>query len=135
MTPDELHELVHRDPVAAWPHVADLIDAGPDHAHLLLLEDVIYSEQLPQLIEAIELRAAQSRRFREALLWCGDALGGKGGPEMERIFRIIEDAERELATVIEFDDESELHRPVNVLRGMLPGKRVIFKRRQVPPTD
>ncbi len=40
-----------------------------------------------------------------------------------------------LATVIWFDDESELHHPKNVLRSMLPGKRVIFKRRRPPTTD
>ncbi len=38
-------------------------------------------------------------------------------------------------TVIWFDDESELHHPKNVLRSMLPGKRVIFKRRRPPTTD
>lgn len=73
--------------------------------------------------------AARSQRFREALLWCGDALGGKGDPEMDRIFKLIADAEAELATVVEFDDEADLRR----LRGVLPmvrgGKMIIYRRR------
>lgn len=41
MTPDELHDLVQRDPVAAWPHIAAHIDqARRDDRDLVLLEDL-----------------------------------------------------------------------------------------------
>ncbi len=73
MKPDQVHELVHRDPVTAWPHVIALIERDGPKAHELgLLADLVYSEELPELIDRIEeqgatqqalsIRATQLRR-------------------------------------------------------------------------
>ncbi len=103
MKPDQVHELVHRDPVTAWPHVIALIERDGPKAHELgLLADLVYSHELPELIDRIEEEARRSKPFRYALLDCGDVLGGRGGPEMDRIFKLMQDAEDELATVVEF---------------------------------
>lgn len=129
----ELHDLVHRDAAAAWPHVVELIETGAQTNDVLtLLEDVVYSDQLPELIDEIEAQARKSQKLRLALLTCGPALGGRGGPEMDRISKLIQSAEDELATVYWFNDESEL-RSLSSFRKSLPatlqGKHVIFKRR------
>ena len=96
----------------------------------------MYSEELPELIDRIEEQARRSKRFRFALLSCGDELGGRGGPEMERIFKLMQDAEAELATVVEFEDERELrslHSLGRTLRAMVGRKILIYKRK--PRTD
>lgn len=134
MDAEQLHRLVHRDPLAAWPHVVALIETG-HHAdeQLRLLEDLVYSDQLAELIDGIEEQARRSKHFRLALLTCGDALGGRGGPEMDRIFKVIADAEAELATVIELDREREIRSPhaANAsLRAALHGKILIYRRRR-----
>jgi hypothetical protein len=117
MRQDDLHELVHKEPLAAWPHVVSLIEAGQESdeqtllvsdEQTLLVEDLVYSNALPALIDQIEEQAGRSKRFRFALLNAAASLGGRGGPEMDRIWKLIDAAEAELATVIEFDDESEL---------------------------
>jgi hypothetical protein len=127
----QAHDLVHRDALEAWPHVVALIESGRDDLMAgMLLEDVVYSDQLPALIDAIEMQAKRSVRFRRCLLTSGPALGGKGGPEMDRIFKLIDEAEAELATVVEFDEESELRSVWNTIRPLLTRKIVIFKRRQ-----
>lgn len=76
--------------------VVALIEAdGHWESQATLLEDLVYSEQLPRLIDSIEELAQQSERFRRALVSSRDALGGRGGPEVERIFKLIDDAEWE----------------------------------------
>jgi hypothetical protein len=133
MRQDELHKLVHRDPLAAWPHVVESIEAGREgDKHYLLVEDLVYSNALPALIDQIEAQAGRSERFRLALLNAAASLGGRGGAEMDRIWRLIDAAEAELATVIEFDDESELQslRALWETTKAAPhNKMVIFRRR------
>jgi len=135
--PDQVHELVHRDPITAWPHVIALVEADGAKAHELgLLADLVYSEELPELIDRIEEQARRSKRFRFALLSCGDELGGRGGPEMERIFKLVQDAEAELATVVNYEDERELRSVRSLgrtLRAMIGRKILIYKRK--PRTD
>lgn len=131
----ELHDLVHRDPVSAWPHVVRAIEHGRYDGTYPLLEDVIYSDQLPELIDKIEEAARRSSSFRRHLMDIGPGLGGKGGPEMERIFILVRNAEAEFAVVVEFDDESELkslRRWPSTIPAAIRGKTVIFKRRGRP---
>lgn len=136
MDREQLHQLVHRDPIAAWPDIVTLIDAGQSGLDSReLLEDLIYSDRLPDLIDQIEEQARRSKRFRLALLDSGPALGGRGGPEIERIFKLIDEAEAELATVVEFEYETEIRSPhalVHRARAILSGKQLIFKRRRHP---
>lgn len=103
----ELHDLVHRDPVAAWPEVVRVIERGRYDLDYPLLEDVIYSDHLPELIDQIETAARKSKRFRRHPMDIGPGLGGKGGPGMERIFSLVGCAEAEFAVVVEFDHESD----------------------------
>lgn len=131
----ELHDLVLRDPVSAWPHVARVIEHGRHDGRYPLLEDAIYSDQLPELIDEIEEAARRSSSFRRHLMDIGPFLGGKGGPEMERIFILVRNAEAEFAVVVEFDDESELkslRRWASTIPAAIRGKTVIFKRRGRP---
>ena len=97
-----LHIKVHVDPVGAWDEVCEVLETSDDPIWALtLLEDVIYSHALPLLIDDIERRAHESRRFRAWLVSAGDALGGKGGPEMERIFKLQRQFESEFTQAIE----------------------------------
>ncbi len=55
---------------------------------------------------------------------------------MERIFKLVQDAEAELATVVKYEDERELRSLRSLgrtLRAMLGGKMLIYKRK--PRTD
>jgi len=136
MKPEAVHDLAHRDPIAAWPHVVDLIETDWRRAQELdLLTDLVYSEELPALIALIEQQAKRSKEFRRALLDSGPTFGGRGGPEMDRIFKLVGDAEEELATVVYFDDEREL-RSVRVflrtLSASVRGKALICRRRRTP---
>ncbi len=134
-----MHELVHRDPIAAWPHVIALIEAdGAKADELDLLADLVYSHKLPELIDRIEEQARRSKPFRYALLDCGDELGGRGGPEMDRIFKLLREAEAELATVVEYEDERELRSLRSLgrtVRAMVGGKMLIFKRKRQTDRD
>ncbi len=102
---EQIHQLAHNDPRAAWPHIVALIDrrAPWDVTTSELLSDIAFSDALPELVDDWEAALHRSPRFQKALLWAQYDLGGKGGPEMDRIHRLVELAEQRHAVIIDVE--------------------------------
>ncbi len=101
---EQLHRLAHDDPRAAWLEIVALIERGaPWDQQSDLLGDVVFSDALPELIEDVEHAFHRSSRFQRALLTAHAGLGGKAGPEMDRIDSLVQLAERRHAVIVEFE--------------------------------
>ncbi|MCC6618001.1 MAG: hypothetical protein IT341_03055 [Chloroflexi bacterium] len=129
---EELHELVHRDAKLAWPHVLALIErnrGSADH-QVQLIGDIVFSDALPDLIDDIERAFAESERFQRVIMWTSPEFGGRGGPEVDRLWKLVDEAERRHAYVREVDS---LEKPPRFgIAGWwaaLTGKAVIYRLR------
>jgi hypothetical protein len=102
---EALHEMVHRNAKEAWPQVLAFIERGGgselEGSHFI--GDIAFSDALPGLIDDIERAFARSARLQKAILWSSAELGGIAGPEIDRLWKLVEEAERRHAVVREFD--------------------------------
>lgn len=133
---EELHQLVHRDAKQAWPHALAFIerDGGSAEDRGQLISDIVYSAALPELMDNVERAFANSERFQQAILWSSPEFGGRGGPEMDRLWKLVDEAERRNAHVYEVDS---LERPPRFRIGAwwasMRGKSVIYRVRRRGP--
>lgn len=132
---EALHELVHHDAKQAWPHVLAFIErnGGSADQQSQLIGDVVFSEALPDLINDIEQAFAGSERFQKVIMWSSPEFGGRGGAEVERLWRLVDEAERRHAYVREVDSLEKAPRfSFGAWWAAMTGKAIIYRVRSRP---
>jgi hypothetical protein len=99
---ERLEQAIHGGlALEAFPAVAAVIEReverGKWYEPDTLMEDLFFSNELDQILPLIEAKARESRPFRRQLVYTMHSFGGKGGPAIDRLFKLADEFRAEFA--------------------------------------